>query len=525
MGDGTTVAVIGLGPAGLVAVKNLAEEGFDVTGFDRHSYIGGLWQYNEADQTSVMETTVVNISRERGCFTDYPFPKDIPSYPTATQVQQYLANYANHFNLAPRLRLNTCIKQVTFDENRKKWVLDIEGHGLEYFDKTVIAIGGMVGKPNLPAIEGMEKLGANSVHSRAFKRPQDFEGKRVMVVGFGNSAADTATQLVGVAGKVYLAHRHGARILPRSFNGAPIDHTHSLRLFTLQSLILAYFPRFGDKFFDKFMKSLQDKSFTLRPEWGFEPPQRLPIVTDNLVPCLKAGSIESTKGIKRILGYTTVELEDGREVEIDALIWCTGYKSDFSILDGRFDPSTCPTAWASADGSNDRSLFRLYHNVFSLVKPDSLAFLGHVHFALGGFQIFDMASQAIGQVWKGASSLPTQCEMSAAVEKHHAWLADLAHGGHNISPGTTDAGPWMRAMDHLAGTGVNDYLGYGLKGWLFWLQERTYCNLLMGGIWSPHIHRVFEGKRKAWGNARQEIERVNEAVAANKRRQEKAKAV
>src|SRR4051794_25643326 len=81
MSNGIRVAVIGLGksshlchqstctdhigPAGLVAVKNLAEEGFQVTGFDRNSYVGGLWQYNEADQTSVMETTVVNISRER----------------------------------------------------------------------------------------------------------------------------------------------------------------------------------------------------------------------------------------------------------------------------------------------------------------------------------------------------------------------------------------------------------------------------------------------------------------------------
>lgn len=138
---------------------------------------------------------------------------DVPSYPTAAQVQQYLASYANHFDLAPRLRLNTCVKHVAFDEQGGKWALSIEGQGEEYFDKTVIAIGGMVGKPNLPVVEGIEKFGAKSVHSRAFKRPRDYEGKRVMVVGFGNSAADTATQLVGIADKVYIAHRHGARIV------------------------------------------------------------------------------------------------------------------------------------------------------------------------------------------------------------------------------------------------------------------------------------------------------------------------
>lgn len=233
------------------------------------------------------------------------------------------------------------------------------------------------------------------------------------------------------------------------------------------------------------------------------------MVSDDLVPCLEAGSIESVKGVKRILGNTTVELEDGRKIDVDALVWCTGYSSDFSILDARYDPSSCPAAWAAADGSNDRSLFRLFHNVFSLVKPDSLAFLGNVHFAVGGFQIFDMASQAIAQVWKGASSLPAQGEMEAAVDKHHAWLADEAQRGHNMSPGAVEGGPWTRAMNELAGTGVDEYLGYGLRGWLFWLRERRMCNLLMGGIWSPHMYRVFEGKRKAWAGARQAIERVN----------------
>lgn len=63
-----------IGPAGLVAVKNLIEEGYDVTGFDRNSYLGGLWQYNEADQTSVMQTTVVNISKERVCAPDSEWP-------------------------------------------------------------------------------------------------------------------------------------------------------------------------------------------------------------------------------------------------------------------------------------------------------------------------------------------------------------------------------------------------------------------------------------------------------------------
>ena len=62
-----TVAVIGAGPAGLVALKNLLEEGFEATAFDKNSYVGGLWHYTTQDKTSVLSTTVVNISKERVC--------------------------------------------------------------------------------------------------------------------------------------------------------------------------------------------------------------------------------------------------------------------------------------------------------------------------------------------------------------------------------------------------------------------------------------------------------------------------
>jgi dimethylaniline monooxygenase (N-oxide forming) len=64
-----TAAVVGLGASGLVALKNLKEQGFEVTGFERNSYIGGLWKYSENDQTSVLDTTIVNISKERVCLT------------------------------------------------------------------------------------------------------------------------------------------------------------------------------------------------------------------------------------------------------------------------------------------------------------------------------------------------------------------------------------------------------------------------------------------------------------------------
>ncbi|KAI4647400.1 uncharacterized protein J4E79_010258 [Alternaria viburni] len=475
MEDAPTVAVIGLGPAGLVALKNLREEGFHAIGFDRNDHVGGLWQYSEKEQTSVMQTTTVNVSKERSCYTDFPYPDDVPSHPAATQVQQYLTNYSKHFGLEPYMRLNTAIEQITFDDEREKWVVDVKGGGKEYFDKVVVAIGGMVGKASLPVIEGVERFAGPSVHSQAFKRPADYKGKRVM--------------------------------FPRRIKGVPIDHTHNLRLATFQSVVITYVPRLGEFLFDKFLKKLQDQSFNIRPEWRFEPASKVPVVSDTLVPCLEDGSITSVAGIKRIVNATEVELQDGTKVDVDAIIWCTGYKSDFSMIEPRFNPECRPQAWLDAPGSNGKSLFRLYKNVFSLEKPDSLAFMAAVHITISGFKIF-------AQVWAGKSSLPSLPDMKLAVDKHHVWLAETAKRVYNLSPGQCETGDWVAAMDDLAGTGVNEYLGYGWKGWLFWLQNRKFCNLLMGGIWSPHIHRVFStGKRKCWDGAREAIERVNESVA------------
>lgn len=95
--------------------------------------------------------------------------------------------------------------------------MQIQDESAQYFDKVVMATGGMVAKPHMPTIEGMDQFAGTSIHSQSFKRPGEFKGKRVMVVGFSNTAADTATSLVGIADKIYMAHRHGARVVSMTF--------------------------------------------------------------------------------------------------------------------------------------------------------------------------------------------------------------------------------------------------------------------------------------------------------------------
>ncbi|KAJ0331952.1 hypothetical protein COL922a_011682 [Colletotrichum nupharicola] len=299
MNRGNRVAVIGMGSLGLVALKNCLEEGFEAIGFERSSYVGGLWKYTpDENKTSVLPTTIVNISKERGCLTDFPFPK------------------------------------------------------------------GMNQTPNYPEIKGIQSFPGRQVHSKSFKRPEEFKGKRVLVVGFGNSGADTAVSLIGHAKKTYISHREGAYVIPRVNKGRPIDHTINVRFTKVQAVV----------------KGLQDNNFKIRPEWNLSPAPSLkttsPVVSDEIIPALERGDVESVAGIGKVTG-NEVELTDGRVLQVDAVVYCTGYKADFSVLDPKDDPANTPNPeWVAAKGARGKPLPRLYKNVLSEKHPESLAFMG-----------------------------------------------------------------------------------------------------------------------------------------------------
>jgi dimethylaniline monooxygenase (N-oxide forming) len=106
---------------------------------------------------------------------------------------------------------------------------------------------------------------------------------------------------------------------------------------------------------------------------------------------------------------------------------------------------------------------------------------------------------AITQIWKGAYLFPSREIMEAEVAARHTWLLQLASkDSPSILPGRLKVGPWMTWLHDAAGTGVNEKLGYGWKGWWYWLVRNGECRDLMNGVNSPYIWRLFEGRRKKW---------------------------
>ncbi|KAK3652456.1 hypothetical protein LTR56_005167 [Elasticomyces elasticus] len=544
---GATIAVIGLGAHGLASLKNLLEEGFDATGFDSNDYVGGLWHATRDAKLSSLPTTVVNVSRERSCFTDFPFRDGTSSYPTAAQVDEYLNDYCTHFHLWSRLRLGTSITRIERDDEASKWRLRTStSEGIETtltFDKLVIATGSH-SVPIMPSLAGSQDLEGDILHSLTYKDPEKFRNKTVVVVGMANTAVDTATGLVGVAKKVYLAHRNGCALLPRILNdGTSLDHGASYRTFAIRDVLETFFPKLAVKFIDNWVRqrkyifepvinvltagstvsAIQKKHFDLDPQWRINtPPPSLskqnPTVSDTLYPALRSGQIISTHAPKRVAGPRSIEMEDGTMLdEIDSVIFCTGYRLDLSYL-GRYDPTLM-----SAEGVDppqyDYNAPRLYQNILSHEHPESLAFIGMALIFFPGFVMADMNSMALAQLWKRPELMPTNLAMQEQYANHRAWRARINAlpntPGKGPQPLQVETGSHIQWVQEIVGTKLDEHLSYtSAAAWRLWWQDRQLSRLLYDGIYSPHAYRLFdsEGRRKKWDGAREAIVKVNEDI-------------
>ena len=107
------VAVIGAGPSGITALKNLLDQGIPAVGFDRNSEVGGNWVYSENEShSSVFETTHIISSKTLSQYSDFTFDDFDPTvsdYPSHDELRRYFQAYANHFGLIKHIRFNTMV--------------------------------------------------------------------------------------------------------------------------------------------------------------------------------------------------------------------------------------------------------------------------------------------------------------------------------------------------------------------------------------------------------------------------------
>jgi dimethylaniline monooxygenase (N-oxide forming) len=431
---------------------------------------------------------------------------------SAPELGAHYQSYARHFDLYRNIKFNKTVTQLARDHTNNKWQLtfsDAPSSPLS-FDKIVWATGGFV-KPKSVTLPGHEAFKGKILHSSQARDLSAFENQNVVVLGIGNTAADTANALVKHgANSVWFSHRRGAKILnptdPKT--GVPSDVMLTTSLLPITWFLQKHCPSvYGWMMDSAIAQNFKDSWGENKLDWGLaQSPslgdgQHVVVCSQDLVPNIKSGKICSVPGIKRTTGSKSVEFDNGFIAEdIDAIVLCIGYTDDMDILHEAID-FTSPR-------DDSPELPDLYMNIFPPAYADSFAHISLTH--LFGPQIPGrvLAAMAIPQIWANRSPLPSVATMKSWISTHQSWIRRrMAKAGPNGNGyQEVDNGEWSYFLHEAAGTGLYEHVGWGWKAWGLWWKDRELYRAIANLPICAYSYRVFDmGKRRPWDGARQAL--------------------
>jgi cation diffusion facilitator CzcD-associated flavoprotein CzcO len=410
------VCVVGAGSSGIASCQVLDARGIPFDCFEAGSAVGGNWRYNNDNgMSSAYRSLRANSSRRAMQYAAFPMPANYPDYLGHEMVATYLDDLVDHFGLRGRIQFRTEVIRaepapgggwdVTVRQRdsgalrtkRYRAVLVANGH---HWDPRYPA----------PAIPGADAFGGEQSHSHHYRTPEPFTGRRVLVLGIGNSACDIATECSQVAARTLLAVRRGAHIVPRYLFGRPTDHLTLMRLgsrvpLRLQRSAVAMLLR------------MAQGNVTSR---GLPKPAHHllcgpPTVSDSLLGRIERGEIVVKPAIDRF-DRDGVHFTDGTAEQVDTVIYSTGYNISVPFL----DPALI--------GAEDNRI-PLYHRVVPPRRP-GLYFIGLVQPIGAIMPIAEVQSQWVADLLQERATLPPEPEMGREIARYFAVTARrYAHSG------------------------------------------------------------------------------------------------
>ncbi|MBB2772826.1 MULTISPECIES: flavin-containing monooxygenase [Mycolicibacterium] len=398
-------AIIGAGISGLTAAKMLKDYGVAHTTFESSDRIGGNWAFgNPNGHSSAYRSLHIDTSKHRLSFKDFPMPEHYPSFPHHTEIKAYLDDYAEAFGLLDDIEFDNGVVRA---ERKTAGGWDIEDQAGErrHFDLLVVA-NGHHWDPRWPDFPG--DFAGESIHSHHYVDPHtplELTGKRILVVGLGNSAADITVELSSrsLRNTVTLSTRSSAWIVPKYIAGRPGDQffrtTPHLPLSWQRKAIQLVAPMLGTDPTSYGLPPANHKLFEAHPTQSVELPLRL-----------GSGDVTPKPNVTRLDGYT-VHFEDGTSDDFDAIVYSTGYNITFPF----FDP-----AFISAPDNQ----IRLYKRMF-LPGVDDVVFIGFAQSVPTLFPFVECQSRLLAAYAVGRYALPGRAEMERTIDADQR-----LHAGH-----------------------------------------------------------------------------------------------
>lgn len=454
MPEGTTVgqvAIVGAGTSGVVCAKVMRQRGLQVQVFEKGSYLGGLWRFgNDNGMSSIYRSLHINTSKRMMQLSDFPMPAHMAEYPSHTEIMEYFDSYVAHFDVRPCIRFQTEVVSIAKGDNGL-WCLtlrDGRGQGPEgaqtwqqWFAHVVVA-NGHHWDPRMAEFPGhFEGQQFHAHHYIDIKEPVPMAGKRVVVIGAGNSAMDIACEL-GQAlrmdmsapaearrgpSKVILSQRSGVWVCPKVLGNTPQDskvRNPMVRPSWKEKLVRRVVPQSVRTALFNFFAERMIRSIVGDPERvGLKPPterfsQRHGTLSQEIHARLIHGDVVPKGNIVELKGRR-VRFEDGSEEEVDVLIHCSGYRITFPF----FDP-----AFISAP-NNEIALWQR----MILPQHAGLYFVGLLQPKCAMMPVAELQSNFLADVIAGHAALPSPAVMEA---ERHAQYQHM-QGQYTHSPSHT----------------------------------------------------------------------------------------
>ncbi len=427
--EGQRVCVIGAGSSGIAACQVLKARGIPFDCFEKGSEVGGNWRYrNDNGMSAAYRSLHINTSRRVMGFASYPMPEDYPDYPSHWQIAAYFDDFADHFGFRDDIRFRTEVVSVEPVADGE-WEVTVEAEDGKRETATygaVLIANGHHWNPRWPepAFPGSETFEGEQMHVHSYEEPDVMHGKRVLVLGIGNSATDLAVEASRNAERSFLAMRRGAYVLPKYVRGKPTDEVAPELISRLPFPIQRTLAEMALK------SSAGDMKKYGLPEPDHRLMEAHPTVSSELLGRLGHGAITVKPNLRHFDG-DSVEFIDGTREKIDLVIYCTGYKITFPFL--------------SEDLVSAReNRVPLYRRVVSVDQP-GLFFIGLIQ-PLGAIMpIAERQSEWIADLLVGTVDLPSAGDMRKVIKRDDAKMAKryVASKRHTIQ---VDFYPYMRTL-------------------------------------------------------------------------------
>lgn len=353
-GEAFRVVIIGAGMSGLLLGHRLAEQGIPFTILEKNPAVGGTWYENRYPGCRVdIASDSYSYSFLRGDWDHLFGPRP--------EVQRYFERFAESAGLAERIEFGAAVEEARWDEAQGQWHVRYrrEGRTIETTATVLVSAVGLLNRPRIPEIEGRELFRGPQMHTAQWDDSVDLAGKRVAVVGTGASAFQLVPALADTTERLYVFQRRPSWMFPNPVYHAAVQPGHRWCLehvpeYARWFRVLSMWPQFDkaagelirvDPCWDDGGASCSAANRAMRDDLAgwitsqVEDPELLAKVLPDYPPfgtrmlqddgtwlaTLAREDVELVaSGVARV-GERSVKAEDGTEVQVDAIVWATGF--------------------------------------------------------------------------------------------------------------------------------------------------------------------------------------------------------